>query len=228
MTASRTFCGRTRIPAQISIWEMHGNTLVGGGQVRPNPGTAWQAIGTGDFNQDGFADILLQNTNTGAVSVWEMNGNSLIGGGQVGQSRTELARDRSRRRRLRHPAAKHERASHDLGDEWKHHRRRRACQPQSRDDLACDCADLSQGKSRLWLRRPRPRSTRQNNDASSVSSGAMSNHDEGSRCSPTGHAIKDLALKLSRAPRDWAAGARAEARLKNTATLLLPALLCIC
>ena len=51
--------------------------------MTPNPGTAWQAIGTGDFNKDGFADILLQNTNTGAVSVWEMNGTSLIGGGQV-------------------------------------------------------------------------------------------------------------------------------------------------
>jgi hypothetical protein len=35
------------------------------------------------FNQDGFADILLQNKNTGAVSVWEMNNNTLIGGGPV-------------------------------------------------------------------------------------------------------------------------------------------------
>jgi hypothetical protein len=68
---------------QISVWEMNGNDLVGGGPVTPNPGTAWQAIGTGDFNHDGFSDILLQNKNTGAVSVWEMDGNSLIGGGPV-------------------------------------------------------------------------------------------------------------------------------------------------
>jgi hypothetical protein len=62
---------------------MHGNTLVGGGPVTPNPGTAWQAIGTGDFNKDGFSDILLQNSNTGAITIWEMDGTGLIGGGQV-------------------------------------------------------------------------------------------------------------------------------------------------
>ncbi len=52
--------------------------------MTPNPGTAWQAIGTGDFNQDGFSDdILFQNKSTGQVSVWEMDGTSLIGGGPV-------------------------------------------------------------------------------------------------------------------------------------------------
>jgi hypothetical protein len=51
--------------------------------VSPNPGLAWQAIGTGDFNHDGFSDILFQNKSTGQDSVWEMNGNSLIGGGPV-------------------------------------------------------------------------------------------------------------------------------------------------
>jgi FG-GAP repeat len=62
---------------------MRGNTLVGGGALNPNPGPSWQAIGAGDFNQDGFADILFQNKNRGQVSVWEMNGTSLIGGGPV-------------------------------------------------------------------------------------------------------------------------------------------------
>jgi hypothetical protein len=56
--------------------------VIGGGPVA-NPGTTWHAIGTGDFNQDGYADILLQNSNTGQVSVFEMNGTSLIGGGPV-------------------------------------------------------------------------------------------------------------------------------------------------
>ena len=68
---------------QVSIWEMNGNTLIGGGAVSPNPGPAWKAIGTGDFNGDGLSDILLQNTSTGQVSIWEMNGNALIGGGPV-------------------------------------------------------------------------------------------------------------------------------------------------
>ena len=51
--------------------------------MTPNPGPAWKAIGTGDFNKDGKSDILWQNANTGQVSIWEMNGNNLLGGGPV-------------------------------------------------------------------------------------------------------------------------------------------------
>ena len=68
---------------QASIWDMDGNTLVGGGAVSPNPGPSWTEIGTGDFNHDGHADILWQNASSGQVSIWDMNGNSLIGGGPV-------------------------------------------------------------------------------------------------------------------------------------------------
>jgi hypothetical protein len=69
---------------QASIWEMSGNSLVGGGPVSPNPGPSWTEIGTGDFNDDGRPDILWQNASTDQVSIWEMNGNKLIGGGPVG------------------------------------------------------------------------------------------------------------------------------------------------
>ena len=62
---------------------MNGTTQIGGGKVSPNPGTAWKAIGTGDFNHDGLSDILFQNKNTGQVSVWEMDGTTEIGGGKV-------------------------------------------------------------------------------------------------------------------------------------------------
>ena len=68
---------------QASIWDMSGNTLVGGGPVSPNPGPAWKAIGTGDFNKDGSSDVLFQNASNGQVSIWEMHGNTLIGGGPV-------------------------------------------------------------------------------------------------------------------------------------------------
>ena len=62
---------------QVSIWEMNGNILTGGGPVSANPGPSWHAIGT-----DGGSDILFQNT-SGQASIWEMNGNTIIGGGPV-------------------------------------------------------------------------------------------------------------------------------------------------
>ena len=69
-------------------WEMNGNSVIGGGAVSPNPGPSWKAIGTGDFNGEGFSDIdiLFQNTISGQVSIWEMDGNKLIGGGPVSPS----------------------------------------------------------------------------------------------------------------------------------------------
>ena len=42
----------------LAMWELSGTNIVGGGVVSPNPGPAWKAIGTGDFNGDGRSDIL--------------------------------------------------------------------------------------------------------------------------------------------------------------------------
>jgi hypothetical protein len=41
--------------------------------VGANPGTSWHIVGTGDFNGDGDADILWQNTD-GQAAIWLMNG----------------------------------------------------------------------------------------------------------------------------------------------------------
>jgi uncharacterized repeat protein (TIGR03803 family) len=70
---------------QASIWEMDGNTKIGGGPAGTiNPGPSWKAVGTGDFNHDGLSDILWQNTSSGQVSIWEMDGTTKIGGGPAG------------------------------------------------------------------------------------------------------------------------------------------------
>jgi FG-GAP-like repeat len=37
----------------------------------------------GDFNGDGFSDVLFQNTNNGQSAIWEMDGSALVGGGTV-------------------------------------------------------------------------------------------------------------------------------------------------
>jgi hypothetical protein len=47
-----------------------------------DPGPTWRAIGTGDFNDDGHDDILLQN-NDGSVAIWRTNGSSLTGSAVV-------------------------------------------------------------------------------------------------------------------------------------------------
>jgi hypothetical protein len=39
--------------------------------------------GSGDFNGDGYADILWQDT-SGQAAIWEMNGTNVIGSGAVG------------------------------------------------------------------------------------------------------------------------------------------------
>jgi hypothetical protein len=61
---------------------MDGNTRTGSGRLSIDPGPAWKAIGTGDFNGDGGSDILLQNT-SGQTTIWEMDGNTRIGCGAV-------------------------------------------------------------------------------------------------------------------------------------------------
>ena len=67
---------------QASIWEMNGTNVIGGiGElVGAAPGPDWKVVGTGDFNDDGYSDILWQNTSTGQASIWEMNGTNVIGG----------------------------------------------------------------------------------------------------------------------------------------------------
>ncbi|HLX98350.1 MAG TPA: NF038122 family metalloprotease [Roseiarcus sp.] len=68
---------------QIAIWDMNGLNVVGGGTVAPNPGSSWQAIGTGDFS-GGDPDILFENVNSGRLAIWDMNETSIVGGGTVG------------------------------------------------------------------------------------------------------------------------------------------------
>ena len=49
-----------------------------------NPGPSWHVIGTGDFNGDGYSDILAQNATSGEVWIWEMDGLKVIGKGSPG------------------------------------------------------------------------------------------------------------------------------------------------
>src|SRR5262249_50793623 len=66
-------------PGQLVIWFVNGTSVIGGG----SPGGAaspWFVAGTGDFNGDGFGDVLWYNSMTGQVVIWLLNGTSVIGG----------------------------------------------------------------------------------------------------------------------------------------------------
>ncbi len=52
---------------------MNGTTLTSFAYLPTHPGP-WQIVGVGDFNGDGFPDILWRNPATGENYVWFMNG----------------------------------------------------------------------------------------------------------------------------------------------------------
>jgi hypothetical protein len=64
----------------IAIWEMNGTSAAPHyvphyvGNTEPG---GWHAIGTGDFNGDGYSDILFQN-DKGDVAIWEMKGTDVM------------------------------------------------------------------------------------------------------------------------------------------------------
>jgi hypothetical protein len=66
---------------QVSIWEMNGTNIIGGGPLSVDPGPTWHAIGTG--SEGTASDIIFQNTN-GQTSIWDMDGTKISGGGPVG------------------------------------------------------------------------------------------------------------------------------------------------
>ncbi|HUD87639.1 MAG TPA: FG-GAP-like repeat-containing protein [Xanthobacteraceae bacterium] len=82
---------RNTSTGDVAIWEMNGTAILnpsssGLGSVA----TAWSIVGTGDFNGDGYADILWRNTSTGDLSIWEMNGTTIINPSSTGLGNVPL------------------------------------------------------------------------------------------------------------------------------------------
>ncbi len=78
---SRLFWRNTATGA-VASWHMDGNKQVSGGQVGWNPvaDQNWQIVGTGDFNGDGYTDLVWHHDTEGWVSVWLLAGDTLLAG----------------------------------------------------------------------------------------------------------------------------------------------------
>jgi hypothetical protein len=65
------------------VWHMAGEGISGYGYLNGISDLAWQIAGTGDFNSDGYMDILWRNYGTGGLQgwncVWYMQGEGIIG-----------------------------------------------------------------------------------------------------------------------------------------------------
>ncbi len=62
---------------QLSVWSLDGNSHVlhdGPLSLTTTAASGWTAVGTGDFNGDGFSDVLWWSKSTGKVAVWYLAG----------------------------------------------------------------------------------------------------------------------------------------------------------
>jgi len=82
---------RNSTTGQVYIWLMNGTTYPGsggpgsGGTGSPGtPTSDWVIQDVGDFNGDGYADILWRNSTTGEVYIWLMNGTTIASSGSLG------------------------------------------------------------------------------------------------------------------------------------------------
>jgi hypothetical protein len=69
---------RNTTTGDVAIWEMNGTTILNPSSAGVgNVATNWSAVGVGDFNGDGKADILWQNTSNGNLAIYLMNGTTI-------------------------------------------------------------------------------------------------------------------------------------------------------
>ena len=69
---------------EVYIWFMNGSTIASQAEVSVvSPSSGWNIAGVGDFNDDGNADILWQNSTSGEIYIWFMNGSTIASQAEV-------------------------------------------------------------------------------------------------------------------------------------------------
>jgi hypothetical protein len=74
----------------LSVWYLNEATVVSDGALSPgavNP--VWRIRSTGDYNDDGHADLIWQHATSGDLYAWFMSGASLVTSGPLSPSRVD-------------------------------------------------------------------------------------------------------------------------------------------
>jgi len=64
---------RNTATGELDMWRVNGGSITGN-VLSSQPSSDWSIQGLGDFNKDGFTDILWRDNITGELDVWFMNG----------------------------------------------------------------------------------------------------------------------------------------------------------
>jgi alkaline phosphatase len=68
---------RNDVDGRVVLWTMDGTTVTTSAATStPTLAASWKAVGTGDFNGDGKADVLWRNDD-GSIALWQMNGTAV-------------------------------------------------------------------------------------------------------------------------------------------------------
>ncbi len=83
----------------LAGWDMNGSTIVSGNLLTSGgsvvaPDASWSVVAVSDFNNDGRADILWQNS-SGVLTVWALNGSAITSSAFVTQAGAIIAPDAS-------------------------------------------------------------------------------------------------------------------------------------
>jgi len=71
------------VSGEVDTWLIGNGHLIGGTGVT-SVSSAWQFVGTGDFNGDGSTDVMWRNSVSGEVDTWLMNNGHIAGGAAIG------------------------------------------------------------------------------------------------------------------------------------------------
>ena len=71
---------QNQVTNQISVWYMGGTDglTITTSPIVGQPLSGWEVVGAADFNHDGNADLLLQNTSSNALSIWYLGPNFTV------------------------------------------------------------------------------------------------------------------------------------------------------